>query len=83
VSHGCSSDLLGVFAEFETNIRRERPLEGVAKAKAKGIYAGKGRPRKLGAEQIRKLKAEGIGPTEIAKRLGIGRASVYRAYRAD
>jgi AcrR family transcriptional regulator len=44
-------------------------------------YAGKGRPRKIGAEQIRKLKVEGIGPTEIAKRLGIGRASVYRAYR--
>jgi DNA invertase Pin-like site-specific DNA recombinase len=72
-------DLLGVFAEFETAIRKERQLEGIAKAKAKGVYAGKGRPRKVGAEQIRKLKAEGVGPSEIAKRLGIGRASVYRA----
>ena len=76
-------DLLGVFAEFETNIRRECQLEGIAKAKAKSVYTGKGRPRKVGADQIHKLKAEGIGPTEIAKPLGIGRASVYRAYSAD
>jgi DNA invertase Pin-like site-specific DNA recombinase len=75
--------LLGVLAEFETNSRRERQLAGIAKAKAKGIYASKGRPRKVEAEQIRKLKAEGIRSTEIAKRLGIGRASVYRAYRAN
>jgi DNA invertase Pin-like site-specific DNA recombinase len=72
-------DLLGVFAEFETAIRKERQLDGIAKAKAKGVYAGKGRPRKVGAEEVRKLKAEGVGPTEIAKRIGIGRASVYRA----
>jgi DNA invertase Pin-like site-specific DNA recombinase len=79
-SHGrMFLDLLGVFAEFETAIRKERQLEGIAKAKAKGVYAGKGRPRKVGAEEIRKLKAAGAGPTEIAKRLGIGRASVYRA----
>jgi DNA invertase Pin-like site-specific DNA recombinase len=76
-------DMLGCFAEFETNIRKERQLEGIAKAKAAGVYAGKGRPRKVAAEEVRKLKADGIRPTEIAKRLGIGRASVYRAYNAD
>ncbi len=38
----CFLDMLGVFAEFETNLRKERQLEGVAKAKAAGFY--KGRP---------------------------------------
>jgi Site-specific recombinases, DNA invertase Pin homologs len=69
-------DMLGVFAEFETNIRRERQLEGIAKAKAEGIY--KGRKPSIDAEAVKTLKTEGIGASEIAKRLGIGRASVYR-----
>src|SRR5215211_8342804 len=33
-------DMLAVFAEFETNLRRERQLEGIAKAKANGVYQG-------------------------------------------
>ena len=69
-------DMLGVFAEFGTNLRRERQLEGIAAAKAKGVY--KGRPSSIDAEAIKRLRDEGIGPTAIAKRLGIGRASVYR-----
>jgi DNA invertase Pin-like site-specific DNA recombinase len=72
----CFLDMLGVFAEFETNLRRERQLEGIAKAKAAGVY--KGRPASSDAGQVRKLKAEGMGPSEIAKALKIGRASVYR-----
>lgn len=69
--------MLGVFAEFETNLRRERQLEGIARAKVAGVY--KGRPASIDASQVRELKAQGVGPSEIAKRLGIGRASVYRA----
>ncbi|GJE45695.1 recombinase family protein [Methylobacterium soli] len=69
-------DMLGVFAEFETNLRRERQMEGIAKAKAEGAY--KGRPSMIDPAQVRALKAEGIRPAEIARRLGIGRASVYR-----
>src|SRR5882757_2312338 len=38
----CFLDMLGVFAEFETNLRRERQLKGIARAKAEGVY--KGRP---------------------------------------
>ena len=68
--------MLGVFAEFETNIRRERQLEGIAAAKKAGVY--KGRPATIRAEDIAKLKADGLGASEIAKRLKIGRASVYR-----
>ena len=69
-------DMLGVFAEFETNLRRERQMEGIAKAKAAGVY--KGRPPKIKAADIDALRNEGLGATAIADRLGIGRASVYR-----
>ena len=69
-------DMLGVFAEFETNLRRERQLDGIAAAKARGVY--KGRPSTIDAEAIQRLRDEGIGASAIAKRLGIGRASVYR-----
>ena len=68
--------MLGVFAEFETNLRRERQLEGIAAAKARGVY--KGRPSTIDAEAVQRLRDEGVGPSAIAKRLGIGRASVYR-----
>jgi DNA invertase Pin-like site-specific DNA recombinase len=74
-------DMLGVFAEFETNLRRERQMEGIAKAKAAGVY--KGRPAKIDPREVKRLKAEeGLGPAAIAKRLKIGRASVYRALEA-
>lgn len=69
-------DMLGVFAEFETNLRRERQMEGIAKAKAEGVY--KGRRPTINVGEVRRLKEDGVGPAEIARRLGIGRASVYR-----
>jgi DNA invertase Pin-like site-specific DNA recombinase len=76
----CFLDMLAVFAEFETSLRRERQLEGIARAKAEGRY--KGRPPSIDASEVRRLKAEGLGPAAIAKRLGIGRASVYRVLAA-
>src|SRR5271168_3675413 len=70
-------DMLGVFAEFETNLRRERQLEGIAQAKARGVY--RGRKPSIDMAEIRRLREQdGLGPTAIARRLGIGRASVYR-----
>ena len=72
----CFLDMLGVFAEFETNLRRERQMEGIAKAKAAGVY--KGRKRSIDASAVPKLREEGFGPAAIAKHLKIGRASVYR-----
>lgn len=69
-------DMLGVFAEFETNLRRERQMEGIAKAKARGAY--KGRRSSINTGEVRRLREEGVGPAEIARRLRIGRASVYR-----
>jgi DNA invertase Pin-like site-specific DNA recombinase len=72
----CFLDMLGVFAEFETNLRRERQLEGIAKAKMAGVY--KGRKPSIDPGEVARLKAEGLGASKIAKQLGIGRASVYR-----
>jgi DNA invertase Pin-like site-specific DNA recombinase len=72
----CFLDMLGVFAKFETNLRRERQLEGIAKAKAAGVY--KGRPASIEAPRVRELKAQGMRSTDIAKALKIGRASVHR-----
>jgi DNA invertase Pin-like site-specific DNA recombinase len=69
--------MLGVFAEFETNLRRERQLEGIKAAKARGVY--KGRKPSIDAAEVRRLRhEEKLGPAAIARRLGIGRASVYR-----
>ncbi len=70
-------DMLGVFAEFETNIRSERQMEGIAKAKAAGVY--KGRAPAIDKDAVRALKDKGLGATHIARELGISRQSVYRA----
>lgn len=69
-------DMLGVFAEFETNLRKERQAEGIAAAKARGVYKG-GKPR-IDPEAVRKLAADGMRPAHIARQLGISRGTVYR-----
>ena len=68
-------DMLGVFAEFETNLRKERQLEGIASAKVRGVY--RGRKPTIDPAKVKKLKADGMGSSAIAKALRIGRASVY------
>src|SRR5262249_17908911 len=65
----CFLDMLGVFAEFETNLRRERQLEGIASAKARGVY--KGRKPSIDTAKIKQMKADGMGPSAIAKALKI------------
>ncbi|MNG61261.1 hypothetical protein D3C79_194430 [compost metagenome] len=67
-------DMLGVFAEFETNLRRERQMEGIAAAKARGVYRGR-KPSIDPAEVWRLYTKEKMGATAIARQLGIGRAS--------
>ncbi|MBB1498945.1 recombinase family protein [Paracoccus sp. MC1862] len=70
-------DMLGVFAEFETNLRRERQMEGIAAAKGRGVY--KGRKPKINPDEVRRLhENERLSPTAIARQLGIARSSVYR-----
>ena len=72
----CFLDMLGVFAEFETNLRKERQMEGIAKAKERGVY--RGRKATIDVEKVRELRESGMSPTKIAAEMGIGRASVYR-----
>ena len=69
-------DMLGVFAEFETNLRKERQLEGIAKAKAAGVY--KGTKPKINRAKVKALHASGKGPAAIARELKVARSSVYR-----
>ena len=68
--------LMGAFAEFERSIIRERQREGIARAKERGVYAG--RKASIDVEKVKSLHASGVGASEIARQLGIGRASVYR-----
>jgi DNA invertase Pin-like site-specific DNA recombinase len=67
---------LGVMAEFENDLRRERQMEGIAKAKAEGRHLG--RPSSVPAEAVEERLKAGEKPATIARELGIGRASVYR-----
>ena len=70
--------MLGAVAEFERALMLERQREGIAKAKAEGKYLGRVPTAQRQAEAVRRMKAEGVRPVDIARRLGIGRASVYR-----
>jgi DNA invertase Pin-like site-specific DNA recombinase len=56
----------------------ERQREGVAKAKAEGKYKGRKSTARAKSAEIIRLAGEGIRREEIAKRLGVGVASVYR-----
>jgi DNA invertase Pin-like site-specific DNA recombinase len=70
--------MLGVFAEFERGIIRERINAGLARAKAKGMKLGR-RPVKASIEaRIRELKAEGMGILKIGRTIGVGTSVVQR-----
>lgn len=71
-------NLLGSVAEFEREIMLERQREGIAKAKAEGKYKGRAPTARARADDVLSLKAAGVGPAEIARQLGLSRASVYR-----
>ena len=77
----CFLDMLGVFSEFETNLRKERQLDGIKKAKENNVY--KGRKSQIDVERIKTLKNEGKGATAIAKEMGIHRDSVYRLLKTQ
>lgn len=72
-------DMLGVFAEFETNLRKERQREGIEAAKARGVY--RGGKKSVDNGKIQGLHSQGLGATEIAKQLKVSRSSVYRALK--
>lgn len=71
-------NLLGSIAQFEREIMLERQREGIAKAKADGKYTGRKPTARAKSEEVLRLVAEGVPAAEVAEKLGIGRASVYR-----
>jgi DNA invertase Pin-like site-specific DNA recombinase len=68
--------MLAVFAAFETDVRRERQLDGIAMAKRQGVY--KGGKARLDRARVKNLLDNGMGPAAIARELGMARSSVYR-----
>ena len=70
----CFLNMLSVFSEFETNLRRERQLDGIKANRHKF----KGKQTTIDVKRIKALKEEGLGATAIAKDMGIDRTSVYR-----
>ena len=68
--------MLAVFAQFETDVRRDRQAEGIARAKKAGVYTG-GKAR-IDRERVVALTAAGNGPAAVARSLGVSRMSVYR-----
>jgi DNA invertase Pin-like site-specific DNA recombinase len=74
-------NLMGSFAEFEREIMLERQREGVAKAKADGKYKGRVPTAQRKAGEVVQLRGRGVRPEEIALKLGISRASVFRVLK--
>jgi len=72
--------ILALIAEFENDIRRERQMDGIAKAREKGVKFG--RKSLLTADtvtKIQELREAGETVPEIIRRTGLSKASVYRA----
>ena len=70
----CFLNMLSVFSEFETNLRKERQMDGIRANKDKF----KGRGQTIDVDRIKTLKDEGWGATAIARKMDIDRTSVYR-----
>lgn len=71
---------LSMVAEMELTFIKERQRAGIEAAKTKGVY--KGRKRSIDRDAVQRLRDDGVGASEIARRLGIGRASVYKVLGA-
>jgi len=72
--------MLGAFAEFERSLIKKRQLEGIAKAKERGVYTG--RKKQIDDNRIKSMKSDGVSITQIASEMSISRQSVYRALKA-
>ena len=75
--------MLGAVAEFERSIIRERQAEGIARAKARGVYKGRKPVPGEKIEQARKLVSQGVPKARVARDLGISRSSLYKHLGED
>ena len=73
--------MLAAVAAFERDLMLERQREGIAKAKGEGKYKGRAPTAMRQAAEVSRLHGSGVTPTEIARRLGLSRMSVYRALK--
>lgn len=76
--------MLGAIAQFETELRAERQMDGIQKAKERGVKFG--RHKKLDQQQIAELKrrrSSGVLIKTIMKEYDISKASVYRYLAQD
>lgn len=76
--------ILASIAEFETSLRKERQMEGIAKAKAEGRVGG--RPRQITDEKIadiHRMRGEGLSIRKIAGEIGFSKAAVQKALAAE
>lgn len=75
--------ILALIAEFETDIRRERQMEGIAKAKAEGRIGG--RPAQVTDEirnHVKELRSQGISIRKVAEEIGFSKATVQKIIKA-
>lgn len=70
--------MLGAVAQFERTMMKERQREGIALAKQRGVYRGRKPTAQAKADEVFKLLDQGMPKAQIAKKLGIGRSSLYR-----
>jgi DNA invertase Pin-like site-specific DNA recombinase len=70
--------MIAAVATFEREMMLERQREGIAKAKSAGKYKGRKPTARTRSAEVIALVSDGVRPTDIARQLGIGRASVYR-----
>ena len=75
--------VIGAVGQAERETMLERQRDGIAKAKKDGKYKGRVPTVRRQAAEIIRLKDAGLKPSEIAVRLGIGRASIYRVLAAS
>jgi DNA invertase Pin-like site-specific DNA recombinase len=73
-----SFNVIASVAQFEREIMLERQHEGIQRAKVAGKYKGRQPTARAKAGEVRKLRDDGLGATQIAVQLGISRRSVYR-----
>ncbi len=75
--------MLAAVAQFERELMLERQREGIAAAKAAGRFKGRAPTVRRQADEIRRMVAEGLSRSEIARRLGVNRKSVQRVLAAQ
>jgi DNA invertase Pin-like site-specific DNA recombinase len=75
--------ILALIAEFENDIRHERQMDGIAKARDRGVKFGR-KPLLVSdtIQRVRKLRKAGKTVPEIMRQTSLSKASVYRALSA-